>query len=82
MEMQQQIHDLVTKSETILDVGARFILSEKIDGYHKCHALVYSDINPQANIYCFEPDLAFFSILQEKVSESGAKNITYGEFFL
>jgi FkbM family methyltransferase len=66
MEMQEQIHDLVMNSETILDVGAR-------DGYD---ALVYSDINPQANIYCFESSAGLFLTLQKNVYASGAKNIT------
>lgn len=56
----------VQRSETILDIGA-------IDGYDP---LFYSEANPRANIYCFEPDSRFFSLIQKKVTGSGAKNIT------
>lgn len=60
------MRDIVLASETILDVLAR-------DGQH---TLLCSRTNPHCNIYSFEPETRFFSLLEKNVREHGAKNVT------
>ena len=56
----------IIKANTILDIGAHI----------GCHTVMYSKLNSNANIYCFEPQRMLFSLLDMNLKENDVKNAT------
>ena len=64
--VENHLQEYILKSDMILDIGAHI----------GCHTIMYGKMNPNANIYCFEPQPRFFSLLNENIKNNDIKNAT------
>lgn len=59
------LQDIVRSSKTILDIGS----------HAGSHTVLYKYINPDCEIYCFEPQSEMFNLLNHNISKNSFKNI-------
>ena len=59
------LQDTVSSSKTILDIGS----------HAGSHTVLYKHINPDCEIYCFEPQSEMFNLLQHNVSKNSFNNV-------
>jgi FkbM family methyltransferase len=59
------LQDVVKSSKTILDIGS----------HAGSHTVLYKHINPDCEIYCFEPQSEMFNLLEHNISKNSFKNI-------
>ena len=64
--VERELTPYIMKANTILDIGAHI----------GCHTIMYSKINPNANIYSFEPQSKLFSLLDANLKANDIKNVT------
>jgi FkbM family methyltransferase len=63
--IETHLSDLIKKSNIILDIGS----------HCGSHSIIYSKINPNAQIYAFEPQEKMFKILNMNISINNITNI-------
>jgi len=59
------LQDTVRSSKTILDIGS----------HAGSHTVLYKHINPDCEIYCFEPQSEMFNLLQHNVFKNSFNNV-------
>lgn len=59
------LKSFIVNAGTILDIGSHI-------GYH---SLAYSQLNPSAKIYAFEPQSKVYELLNENLERNGIKNV-------
>lgn len=64
--IMETLHNTILRSSVILDIGA----------HAGSHSVIYSKLNPNAQIYAFEPQMIQFTILQHNISTLELSNIT------
>lgn len=64
--IETELTPYIMKANTILDIGAHV----------GCHTIMYAQINPNANIYSFEPQTKLFALLDMNLKGNNIKNVT------
>ena len=59
------LHKIIKSSKTILDVGS----------HAGSHTVLYKHINPDCEIYCFEPQLEMFNLLNHNIVKNNFDNV-------
>lgn len=63
--IEKVLYNIVKDSQVILDIGA----------HCGSHSVIYSRINPNSNIFSFEPQKTMFNILNKNIKDNNLKNI-------
>lgn len=59
------LQDIVKSSKTILDIGS----------HAGSHTVLYKHINPDCEIYCFEPQSEMYNLLHHNISKNNFTNV-------
>lgn len=59
------LYEVIKSSKTILDIGS----------HAGSHTVLYKHINPDCEIYCFEPQSEMFNLLEHNIMKNSFKNV-------